>query len=117
LTKRSETSHEKGESNRSCSDIGAIDDQLKSHTIGAQYDVLAAAEINQDMFDTWQREENDSGIISGRGLNKGLGYGWERRCAAVWKPNVMRLQRVTSGISKSSRAPTLQQGAHAPASA
>ena len=51
--------------------------QLKSYLVGAQYDVLAATGVNQDVLEAWQSEENNTGIVSGCGLNR-LGHGRER---------------------------------------
>ena len=77
LTKGTETAHEKGDGDRSGSDVGALDDQLKSHPVGTQYDVLATTGVDEDMLEARQGGHKNTGIVSGWELNR-LGHGRER---------------------------------------
>lgn len=116
LTNCAETSHQKGEGHRPGCNVRPVNHQLESGSIGPQHQVLAAAGVDEDVLEARQGRDKNTPVLNARGSN-GLSDGRKHRRTGLWQPDVTRFQCGERWVGESTRAPTLQQAAPAPASA
>jgi hypothetical protein len=64
FTKRSETTHEKGNGHGCDRNVGALDQQLDSGPVGTQDDVLATADVDQDVLEARQGRDKDTPVLN-----------------------------------------------------
>ncbi len=64
LAKRSETTHEKGDGHGCDRNVGALNQQLESGPVGTQDDVLATADVDQDVLQARQGRDKDTPVLN-----------------------------------------------------
>jgi hypothetical protein len=64
FTKRSETLDEKGNGHGPGCNVGALDQQLESSSVGAQNDMLAPTHIDQDVLQARQGRNKDTPVLN-----------------------------------------------------
>jgi hypothetical protein len=116
LAKRSETTHEKGDGHGPGCNVRAINQQLESGSVGAQNDMLAPTDVDQDVLQARQGSDTDGRIFNRRGPH-GLGDSRQHRRSGLRQPDVTRFKSGEGRVGESTRAPTPQQEARVPASA
>ncbi|MFM9850369.1 MAG: hypothetical protein ACKVP3_24850 [Hyphomicrobiaceae bacterium] len=62
MTKRSETPDEKSNGHRPFCNVGAVNQQLECGSVGTQDDVLATADVDEDVLEARQGRDKDTSV-------------------------------------------------------